>query len=42
MDVTLYYSHSSRKAKRTAQEKMLQHLVPEEMRVQVRVQEKIQ
>jgi integrase len=28
MDMTLYYSHSSRKAKRAAQEKMLQHLIP--------------
>jgi hypothetical protein len=36
MDMTLCYSHSSRKAKRAAQEKMLQHLVPEEMRVQMR------
>ena len=42
MDMTLYYSHSTRKAKRAAQEKMLQHLVPAEMRVQVRVQETIQ
>jgi integrase len=42
MDMTLYYSHSSRKAKRAAQEKMLQHLVPEKMRVQVRVPETIQ
>jgi integrase len=42
MDMTLYYSHSSRKAKRAAQEKMLQHLIPEEMRVQVQVQKTIQ
>ena len=28
MDMTLYYSHSRRKAKRAAQEKVLQHLVP--------------
>jgi integrase len=27
MDMTLYYSHSSRKAKRAAQEKMFQHLM---------------
>jgi hypothetical protein len=33
MDMTLYYSHSRRKAKRAAQEKAIQHLVPEEMRV---------
>jgi hypothetical protein len=42
MDMTLYYSHSSRKAKRAAQEKMFQHLIPEEMRVQVLVQKTIQ
>ena|SRR5579863_6148567 len=42
MDMTLYYSHSSRKAKRAAQEKMLHHLIPEEMRVQVQVQKTIQ
>ena len=42
MDRTLYYSHSSRKAKRAAQEKMLRHLIPEEMRVQVQVQKTIQ
>jgi hypothetical protein len=40
--VTLYYSHRSRKAKRAAQEKMLQHLIPEEMRVRVQVQKTIQ
>ena len=28
MDMTLYYSHSRRKAKRAAQEKVLQHLIP--------------
>ncbi len=28
MDMTLYYSHSQRSAKRAAQEKVLQHLVP--------------
>jgi len=32
MDMTLYYSHTRRKAKRAAQEKVLQHLLPEEMR----------
>lgn len=42
MDMTLYYSHSSRKAKLAAQEKMLQHLVPEEKRAQMQVQEAIQ
>ena len=42
MDMTLYCSHSSRKAKRAAQEKMFQHLIPEEMRVQVQVQKTIQ
>ena len=42
MDMTLYYSHSQRKAKRAAQEKVLQHLIPEEMRVPMRVPEAIQ
>ncbi len=42
MDLTLYYSHSRRKAKRAAQEKVLQHLIPEEMRVPVREPETIQ
>ncbi len=41
MDMTLYYTHTSRKAKRAAQEKMLLHLIPEEMRVQVQVQKTI-
>ena len=36
MDMTLYYSHSHRAAKRAAQERVLQHLVPAEMRVQMR------
>jgi integrase len=36
MDMTLYYSHSRRKAKLAAQEKVLQHLIPEEMRVPMR------
>ena len=35
--MTLYYSHSRRKAKRAAQEKVLKHLVPAaEMRVPMR------
>jgi integrase len=42
MDMTLYYSHSRRRAKRAAQEKVLQHLIPEGMRVPVRGQETIQ
>ena len=42
MDMTLYYSHSRRKAKRAAQEKVLQHLIPAEMRVQVRERDTIQ
>ena len=33
MDMTLYYSHSQCKAKRAAQEKVLQHLIPDDMRV---------
>jgi hypothetical protein len=41
MDMTLYYSHSRRKAKRAAQERVLQHLIPEEMRVPVREPETI-
>ena len=41
MDMTLYYSHSRRKAKRAAQEKVLQHLIPEEMRVPMRERETI-
>jgi hypothetical protein len=41
MDMTLYYSHSRRKAKRAAQERVLQHLIPEEMRVPMRVPESI-
>ena len=32
MDMTLYYSHSRRKAKRAAQEKVLQRLIPEASR----------
>lgn len=42
MDMTLYYSHSRRKAKRAAQEKVLQRLIPEEMRVPMREPETIQ
>jgi integrase len=42
MDMTLYYSHSRRKAKRAAQEKVIQHLIPEEMRVPMRVPETIE
>lgn len=36
MDMTLYYSHSHRSAKRAAQERVLQHVVPAEVRVQMR------
>jgi site-specific recombinase XerD len=39
MDMTLYYSHSRRKAKRAAQDKVIQRLIPEEMRVPMRVPE---
>jgi hypothetical protein len=42
MDMTLYYSHSRRKAKRAAQDKVLQHLIPAGMRVPVREPETIQ
>jgi hypothetical protein len=42
MDMTLYYSHSHRKAKRAAQEKVLRHLLPEEIRVLVREPKTIQ
>ena len=42
MDMTLYCSHSRRKAKRAAQEKVLQHLIPEGMRVPMREPETIQ
>lgn len=42
MDMTLYYSHSQRAAKRAAQERVLQHLVPTEMRVQVREPQSVQ
>jgi hypothetical protein len=33
MEITLYYSHLRHKAKRAAQEKVLQHVIPVEMRV---------
>ncbi len=42
MDMTLYYSHSRRKAKRAAQEKVLQHLIPEEMREPMREPKTVQ
>ena len=42
MDMTLYYSHTHRAAKRAEREKVLQHLVPEEMRVQMREPRTIQ
>jgi integrase len=43
MDMTLYYSHSRRKAKRAAQEKVLKHLLPAEgMRVPMREPKTIQ
>lgn len=46
MDMTLYYSHSRRSAKRAAQERVLQRLVvptvAAEMRVRMRVREAIQ
>jgi hypothetical protein len=43
MNMTLYYSHSRRKAERAAQEKALKHLLPAEgMRVPQREPETIQ
>jgi integrase len=42
MDMTLYYSHSNRKAKRAAVENYAQHLAPRVLRVPVRVQATIQ
>jgi hypothetical protein len=36
MDMTLYSSHSRRKAKRASQEKVLQRLLPAEGRVRMR------
>ena len=37
IDMTLYYSHSSRKAKRAAVENYGKKIVPEAVRVQMRV-----
>ena len=46
MDMTIYYSHSQRSAKRAAQERVLQRLVvptaEAEMRVPMRVRESVQ
>ena len=42
MDMTLYYSHSNRKAKRAAVENYAQHLAPGALRVPVRAQATIQ
>jgi len=42
LDMTLYYSHSSRKAKRAAVENYAQHLAPGALRVPVRVQQALQ
>jgi hypothetical protein len=42
MDITLYYSHTHRAAKRAEREKVLQHLVPEKMREQMREPQTIQ
>jgi len=42
MDMTLYYSHTNRKAKRAAVENYAQHLAPDALRVPVRVQTTIQ
>jgi integrase len=42
MDMTLYYSHSNRKAKRAAVENYAQHLAPGALRVPVRGQTTIQ
>jgi len=39
MDMTLYYSHSSKKAKRAAVENYAQRIAPELVRVRVRVQQ---
>ena len=39
MDMTLYYSHSSKKAKRAAIENYAKKIVPEALRVHMRVQE---
>ena len=42
MDMTLYYSHSSKRAKRAAVENYARRIVPESVRVPMRVQETIQ
>jgi hypothetical protein len=42
IDMTLYSSHSSKKAKRAAEENYAQQLAPASMRAQMRVQETIQ
>jgi len=42
MDMTLYYSHSRRKAKRAAQKKVLLRPILEEMRVSMREPETMQ
>ena len=42
MDMTLYYSHSSKRAKRAAIENYARRIAPESVRVQMRVQETIQ
>jgi len=38
MEVTLYYSHSSKKAKRAAVENYAHHIAPEPVRVQRTIQ----
>jgi integrase len=42
MDMTLYYSHSRRKAKRAAQERVVERLIPVGMRVPMREPDAIQ
>ena len=39
MDMTLYYSHSSKKAKRAAMENYAQRIAPESRRVPMRAQQ---
>jgi hypothetical protein len=39
MSMALYYSHSSKKAKRAAVENYAQRIAPESMRVPIRVQQ---
>jgi integrase len=41
MDMTPYYAHSRRKAKRAAQDRVIRHLIPEETRVPMRGPEMI-